>query len=77
MSSYQPPTQQSVVQHSTGFLPPGNTSFEDPSRPVQYICGDCDSKVILRQKDLVLCKECGHRVLYKERTNRMVQFEAR
>ncbi|KAF2172266.1 hypothetical protein M409DRAFT_63011 [Zasmidium cellare ATCC 36951] len=54
----------------------GNT-FEDTSKPVQYLCGDCDTKVTLKKGDPIRCKECGYRVLYKERTNRMIQFEAR
>ncbi|ODQ67515.1 DNA-directed RNA polymerase II subunit K [Nadsonia fulvescens var. elongata DSM 6958] len=44
---------------------------------VRYICASCAAKVTLSRNDPVRCKECGHRVLYKERTRRMVQFEAR
>ncbi|KAF2094494.1 hypothetical protein NA57DRAFT_46617 [Rhizodiscina lignyota] len=46
---------------------------EDQSKPVQYACGECDNKVILKRGDPIRCKECGHRVLYKERTNRSVR----
>lgn len=46
------------------------SSMEDSSRPVNYLCGDCDAKVVLRKSDAIRCKECGYRVLYKERTNR-------
>jgi DNA-directed RNA polymerase I, II, and III subunit RPABC4 len=38
---------------------------------VKYICANCASKVNLTKGDPVRCKECGHRVLYKERTRRM------
>ncbi|KAK1771613.1 metallothionein-I gene transcription activator [Phialemonium atrogriseum] len=44
---------------------------------MQYICSDCAVKMSLRKNDPIRCKECGGRVLYKERTKRMVQFEAR
>jgi len=44
---------------------------------INYLCGDCNAKVPLKRGDPIRCKECGHRVLYKERTKRMVQFEAR
>lgn len=54
-----------------------SSTFEDTSKPVQYLCGDCDTKVTLKKGDPIRCKECGYRVLYKERTNRMIQFEAR
>ncbi|TKA63289.1 hypothetical protein B0A55_10223 [Friedmanniomyces simplex] len=53
-----------------GFNITGAGNFEDASRPVHYLCGDCDSKVVLRKSDPIRCKECGYRVLYKERTNR-------
>ena len=36
----------------------------------QYLCGECASKVQLKKGDPIRCKECGHRVLYKERTKR-------
>ena len=45
-------------------------SFEDTTRPVHYLCGDCDARVQLKKGDAIRCKECGYRVLYKERTNR-------
>ncbi|KAI1382962.1 DNA directed RNA polymerase [Hypoxylon trugodes] len=44
---------------------------------IHYICGDCGTKFPLKRTDPIRCKECGCRVLYKERTKRMVQFEAR
>uniref|UniRef100_A0A060T9Q1 ARAD1D13574p n=1 Tax=Blastobotrys adeninivorans TaxID=409370 RepID=A0A060T9Q1_BLAAD len=44
---------------------------------VRYICSNCAADVTLNKADPVRCKECGHRVLYKQRTTRMVQFEAR
>ncbi|CAK1355891.1 DNA-directed RNA polymerases II, IV and V subunit 12 [Cercospora beticola] len=60
-----------------GFNITGGSTFEDTSKPVNYLCGDCDTKVVLKKGDPIRCKECGYRVLYKERTNRMIQFEAR
>lgn len=46
--------------------------FDDGAslRPVRYLCGDCDSEVVLKKGDAIRCKECGYRVLYKQRTNR-------
>lgn len=43
----------------------------------RYICANCGSLVSLAKGEPVRCKECGHRVLYKERTRRIIQFEAR
>ncbi|AOW03143.1 uncharacterized protein YALI1_C28063g [Yarrowia lipolytica] len=39
------------------------------SYAVKYLCANCSSKVVLIRGDPVRCKECGHRVLYKERAN--------
>lgn len=35
-----------------------------------YLCGECNSRVSLKRGDQIRCKDCGHRVLYKERTKR-------
>lgn len=42
-----------------------------------YTCGDCAVRVPLEKNAGIRCQKCGARVLYKERTKRMVQFEAR
>ncbi|WPG99569.1 Hypothetical protein R9X50_00238600 [Acrodontium crateriforme] len=80
---YQPPSLASgsnpgaTTSSATGGFNVTGEGFSDTSRPVQYLCGDCDAKVSLKRGDPIRCKECGYRVLYKERTNRMIQFEAR
>lgn len=86
--AFQAPTlpsgNQTAQQSSSNAFQPnsfttsnGANAFEDTSRPVAYQCGDCDTRVTLKRGDPIRCKECGYRVLYKERTNRMIQFEAR
>ncbi|MCJ1424723.1 DNA-directed RNA polymerase core subunit rpc10 [Sticta canariensis] len=71
--AYAPPT---LPTGGSAFGP--SSSGDAASGPItQYLCGDCNSKVQLKKGDPIRCKECGHRVLYKERTKRMVQFEAR
>ncbi|KDN46490.1 hypothetical protein K437DRAFT_108039 [Tilletiaria anomala UBC 951] len=37
----------------------------------------CSSKVEIRPKEPIRCKECGHRIVYKPRTTKMLHFEAR
>ncbi len=32
---------------------------------------------ILKSSDVIRCRECGYRILYKKRTKAIVQFEAR
>ena len=64
--AYVPPEQQSSQTHNASA---GNPS-EIPGPATQYLCGDCNQKVQLKKGDPIRCKECGHRVLYKERTKR-------
>ena len=75
-------TEAYIPPAATAINVPGSASQNrdpqmDQAKPVRYICGECNAKVTLRRSDIVRCNECGHRVLYKERTSRMVQFEAR
>jgi len=46
-------------------------------RGVEYRCGDCGAKNIIKTGDPVRCRQCGFRILYKTRTKRLIQFEAR
>ena len=48
----------------------GATAALDGGPAINYLCGDCNAKCPLKKADPVRCKECGHRVLYKERTKR-------
>ncbi|KAI4864168.1 metallothionein-I transcription activator [Hypoxylon rubiginosum] len=81
--TYQIPTPSQTANpgsSSGGGLNPGaqRSPFDaDTNTVMQYICGDCGAKCPLRRNELIRCRECGCRVLYKERTKRMVQFEAR
>ncbi|KAI2626284.1 DNA directed RNA polymerase [Xylaria nigripes] len=73
--AYQIPTNQTNSGPGAG----ANLSrtFDTEGVTMNYICGDCGYKFALRRTDTIRCKECGCRILYKERTKRMVQFEAR
>lgn len=79
--AYEPPTvttgagSLSQGQPTGSFAITGAGSYEDSSKPVNYLCGDCDTKVSLKKGDPIRCKECGYRVLYKERTNRLATAE--
>ncbi|CAB4308667.1 unnamed protein product [Prunus armeniaca] len=43
----------------------------DPQpEPVYYICGDCGMEIPLKPNDVIQCRECGYRILYKKRTRR-------
>ncbi|CAI4496117.1 CNT_collapsed_G0024210.mRNA.1.CDS.1 [Saccharomyces cerevisiae] len=51
--------------------------FSARTATLKYICAECSSKLSLSRTDAVRCKDCGHRILLKARTKRLVQFEAR
>ncbi|KAJ7591233.1 DNA-directed RNA polymerase I [Mycena floridula] len=59
-------TQGGVAQQLLGQQP-----------AMEYICADCGAKNEIKSDEPIRCKECGHRIMYKKRTKRMVQFEAR
>ncbi|KAF2761938.1 hypothetical protein EJ05DRAFT_496825 [Pseudovirgaria hyperparasitica] len=62
MSGYQPTSGPAF-----NAQPTNNSEYE--TKPVNYVCGDCDATVSLKAGDAIRCRECGHRVLYKMRTN--------
>ncbi|XP_021624767.1 DNA-directed RNA polymerases II, IV and V subunit 12 isoform X1 [Manihot esculenta] len=46
----------------------------DPQpEPVSYICGDCGMENTLKPGDVIQCRECGYRILYKKRTRRILE----
>lgn len=48
----------------------GGASASDLGPQMQYLCGDCGLRFQMRRGDAIRCKECGCRILYKERTKR-------
>ncbi|KAH9482858.1 DNA-directed RNA polymerase core subunit rpc10 [Psilocybe cubensis] len=55
----------------------GGPGYQQPRTEMEYLCADCGAKNEIRARDPIRCRECGHRIFYKKRTKRMVQFEAR
>ncbi|KHG12259.1 Polr2k [Gossypium arboreum] len=50
----------------------------DPQpEPVTYICGDCGQENTLKHGDVIQCRECGYRILYKKRTRRSNLFSTK
>ena len=48
-------------------------------RGVEYRCGDCGARNLIKGGDPVRCRQCGFRILYKTRTKRrecVVAFRA-
>jgi DNA-directed RNA polymerase subunit RPC12/RpoP len=54
--------------------PTGATPNVQPAlslaRGVEYRCGDCGARNIIKGGDPVRCRQCGFRILYKMRTKR-------
>ncbi|RXK42088.1 DNA-directed RNA polymerase I, II, and III subunit RPABC4 [Tremella mesenterica] len=57
-------------------MAPRPSTFKAPD-VLNYLCADCGAENGIKSGENIRCKECGHRVLYKPRTYRIVQFEAR
>ncbi|XP_061670404.1 DNA-directed RNA polymerases I, II, and III subunit RPABC4 [Syngnathoides biaculeatus] len=46
-------------------------------QPMFYICGECHTENEIKARDPIRCRDCGYRIMYKKRTNRLVVFDAR
>ena len=57
-------------QAQTGATQETQAAVDVNARTVHYKCGDCDQDVPLKRGEPIRCRQCGHRVLYKQRTNR-------
>ncbi|KAI1437229.1 DNA directed RNA polymerase [Xylaria sp. CBS 124048] len=75
--AYQIPTSQTNNAPGAAANTTVARTFDTEGAMMNYLCGDCGYKFALGRRDAIRCKECGCRILYKERTKRMVQFEAR
>ena len=58
-----------------GGATPGGTDVAGSTVPamgrgVEYRCGDCGTKTVIKGGDPVRCLQCGFRILYKTRTKR-------
>ena len=42
-----------------------------------YECGRCKKDVILSNKDNIICTSCGHRVIFKKRPDRYIEYLSR
>ncbi|XP_036075568.1 DNA-directed RNA polymerases I, II, and III subunit RPABC4-like [Rousettus aegyptiacus] len=44
--------------------------------PMICICEDCHTENEIKSRDQIKCRECGHRMMCKTRTKRLVGFDA-
>ncbi len=71
------PTELLTPFTASCTLPCSPTLLPQLLPQVAYICGDCGAENTLKPGDVIRCRECGYRILYKKRTKRVVQYEAR
>ena len=51
---------------------------DEHGRPkVHYVCGSCGKDNTLDENAVIRCYNCGHRIFYKKRERRLLQYEAR
>ncbi|KAG6620034.1 DNA-directed RNA polymerase I, II, and III subunit RPABC4 [Phytophthora cinnamomi] len=60
---------------AAGTSASASAMIKDPE--IKYICGDCGIVNYLSARDPIRCRACGYRIMYKARTKRLIQFEAR
>lgn len=54
-----------------------NLDSETRKQGIDYFCAYCQEEIQIKPKDQIRCRSCGHRVLYKKRTKRLIVFDAR
>lgn len=59
-----------AISQSAGLSAPKAYEIAVDGQQMSYVCADCGIKNTLRRTDPIRCKECGGRVLYKQRTKR-------
>ena len=53
----------------------GNDELGRPK--VHYVCGSCGKDNALDENSVIRCFNCGHRIFYKKRERKLLQYEAR
>ncbi|VDN96518.1 unnamed protein product [Rodentolepis nana] len=46
-----------------------------PVQTITYICGECRAESQIKPRENIRCHDCGHRVLYKKRSEILSVFE--
>ncbi|KAK7470838.1 DNA-directed RNA polymerase core subunit rpc10 [Stygiomarasmius scandens] len=64
-------------QSNPSGMSSSNPLLQPQRQEMEYLCADCGAKNEIKSREPIRCRECGHRIMYKKRTKRMVQFEAR
>ena len=52
-------------------------SLADQGPKTTYICGNCGKDAHFDKDTGIRCKNCGHRIFYKKRERKPLQYDAR
>lgn len=63
--SHIPPRQTPKASEASEYLCGGELSAAR-----QQLTPDCGAKTSIKMGELIRCRECGHRVMYKPRTHK-------
>ena len=71
-------TRDDFVNTSTQNYNMPEENFDQRDQPrTTYICGGCGKDVKLDKDDSIICMHCGHRIFYKKRERKCLQYDAR
>ena len=68
--SFPAPTTGGTASSQTTATAATTTAPAAVTRGVEYRCGDCGARNVIKAGDPVRCRQCGFRILYKMRTKR-------
>jgi DNA-directed RNA polymerase subunit RPC12/RpoP len=57
-----------------------NDVYENTKQNIKeqvYMCGSCKQDVYICEKDPIMCKKCGYRIVYKKRKTTPLVYSGR
>ncbi|CDW74081.1 dna-directed rna polymerases and iii subunit rpabc4-like [Stylonychia lemnae] len=64
--------------NDNGLIDINEEDMDSREKPkVTYICGGCGKDNKLDKDSVIRCTHCGHRIFYKKRERKLLQYEAR
>merc|ERR1712187_40535 len=66
--------QPSTLQTQDNAAAKPGTEAKPTQTIVTYICGNCGLDVEVKPGDIIRCRECGYRILFKKRAKKPMQY---
>ena len=70
-------TNDTQMMMGAGQFDAQNQQDEHGRAKVHYVCGSCGKDNVLDENAVIRCSSCGHRIFYKKRERKLLQYEAR